>query len=609
MNRDMRIHHVRPLWVRGLIALGLLVAAPAARCPAQPGQVVGWGNSLAGRYNAQPNDECMAICAGGYHSLALTADGTLMAWGENTNGQCNIPYGNNFVAIAAGLYHNLALKADGTVVAWGDNSRGQCNFPRNTKFRAIAAGTWHSLGIRLDGSLAAWGWNDQGQCRVPAGKDYTDICGGYYHSMALKVDGSIVAWGSNGDGQASVPTGVNFIQIVAGTLHSLALKADGTIVAWGRSSEGQCRVPSGNDFVAIAAGSLHNLALRRDGRIEAWGQNSYGQCDPPEGSHFAVISAGEFHSLAIRDLRRQFLPAKPAEHRDARVKDGESPTTSRTAVSGVREQTTSPGLADLALAGEVKDSNSITTEQLLSKLEQRQPIQPRQTDTTMEKSPGKDPNAAPATPANAGQTKVVQEPNHVEPVAAAPIQTKDPNATQATPVPADKAKAPDAAKTAPPRQPASAREETTPAEPAKPPTTAAADPNKPAIDLENPMSQGFAPSIYMGVIENAAPVYHFVSTTSKRHFCTISEEEKYELLDHHADAWKYQGIAFFAYPEGRQPKDARPVYRFWSESLNQYFYTMDETTKEMAIKDLSNVWKFEGAAWYAPPVKQPEQKK
>ncbi len=99
------------------------------------------------------------------------------------------------------------------------------------------------------------------------------------------------------------------------------------------------------------------------------------------------------------------------------------------------------------------------------------------------------------------------------------------------------------------------------------------------LDFDKPANQGFDPSLYMGVIENASPVYHFISTTTKRHFCTIKEQEKYDLLDHQSKAWKYQGIAFFAYPEGRQPPDARPVYRFWSQSLGHHFYTMDEATR------------------------------
>ena len=79
----------------------------------------------------------VAIAAGGNHSLALKADGTVAAWGQNVDGegffagQSVVPSSlSNVIAIAAGDYHSLALKADGSVTAWGDNSQGQCAVPR-----------------------------------------------------------------------------------------------------------------------------------------------------------------------------------------------------------------------------------------------------------------------------------------------------------------------------------------------------------------------------------------------------------------------------------------------------------------------------------------------
>lgn len=155
-----------------------------------------------------------------------------------------------------------------------------------------------------------------------------------------------------------------------------------------------------------------------------------------------------------------------------------------------------------------------------------------------------------------------------------------------------------------PSQPAApATKPATATEPAQPPATPPAKPGEIVLDFDKPASQGFDPSLYMGVIENASPVYHFISTTTKRHFCTIKEQEKYDLLDHQSKAWKYQGIAFFAYPEGRQPPDARPVYRFWSQSLGHHFYTMDEATKDLLIKEHAQQWRYDGIAWYAPPAK------
>ncbi|MGB2986474.1 MAG: hypothetical protein WBE26_11395 [Phycisphaerae bacterium] len=63
----------------------------------------------------------------------------------------------DFVAIAAGGKHSLALKADGSIVAWGAGQaaqsgwphHGQCNVPApNTDFVAVAAGGYFSLGIK-----------------------------------------------------------------------------------------------------------------------------------------------------------------------------------------------------------------------------------------------------------------------------------------------------------------------------------------------------------------------------------------------------------------------------------------------------------------------------
>ncbi|MCC6822506.1 MAG: hypothetical protein IT579_17390, partial [Verrucomicrobia subdivision 3 bacterium] len=42
------------------------------------------------------------VAAGGYHALALRADGTVCAWGDNTSGQTNVPAGvSNLLAISA----------------------------------------------------------------------------------------------------------------------------------------------------------------------------------------------------------------------------------------------------------------------------------------------------------------------------------------------------------------------------------------------------------------------------------------------------------------------------------------------------------------------------
>ncbi len=79
------------------------------------------------------------VAAGSAHSLALKNDGTVWAWGRNANGQLGtgtadwdahrnaapVPGLTDAVAIAAGGNHSLAAMADGSVWAWGYNLRGQ----------------------------------------------------------------------------------------------------------------------------------------------------------------------------------------------------------------------------------------------------------------------------------------------------------------------------------------------------------------------------------------------------------------------------------------------------------------------------------------------------
>jgi hypothetical protein len=97
------------------------------------------------------------------------------------------------------------------------------------------------------------------------------------------------------------------------------------------------------------------------------------------------------------------------------------------------------------------------------------------------------------------------------------------------------------------------------------------------------------------------PVYRFWSESLGRHFYTISESERSVVVDQYAGTWTYEGIAFYAYPEGHEPTWTFPVYRFWSDSEGAHFYTMDEAEKDAVLNNYGNVWTYEGVAWYASP--------
>ncbi len=271
------------------------------------GSILVWGHDLYGQCSVpEPNEEFIAVAAGGFHNLGLKSDGSIVAWGHNEFGQCEVPEPNTgFTFIACGNYHSMAIHEDGSVVVWGLDGCGTYDVPEpNTGFVAVAGGGGFCLGLKEDSSIVAWGCNNHRQCCIPeTALKFISISAGNFHSLALMSDGTILAWGDNGDHQCSVPQpNQDFISVSAGGLHSMALRDDSTIAAWGYNLYGQCDVPEPNSgFISIEAGNKHNLAMRAGGVITAWGYNNVGQCDVPEPNQgFTIISGGMFHSAAVK---------------------------------------------------------------------------------------------------------------------------------------------------------------------------------------------------------------------------------------------------------------------------------------------------------------------
>lgn len=247
-----------------------------------------------------------AIAAGGWHSLALKADGSVVGWGRNDFGQCNTPAAaTDVVVVAAGEYHSLAIKAGGSVLAWGKTDEGQCTVPSTaTSAVAVAAGGYHSLALRADGTIITWGNNTYGQCTVPsAATNIVAISAGWNYSLAVRADGTVLAWGQNNANQCSVPGWLtNAVGIAAGGEHGLAFRAAGSATAWGANDYDQCTgIPSMTNAVAMAGGGFHSLALKADGSVVGWGNNSSGQRTiPAAATNVIAIAAGHWHSVALK---------------------------------------------------------------------------------------------------------------------------------------------------------------------------------------------------------------------------------------------------------------------------------------------------------------------
>ena len=70
--------------------------------------------------SACPNGKRSRCRRGEFHSLALTAGGSVVAWGSLTYGETNVPSAvTNAMAISAGGWHNLALLSNTTVERMG----------------------------------------------------------------------------------------------------------------------------------------------------------------------------------------------------------------------------------------------------------------------------------------------------------------------------------------------------------------------------------------------------------------------------------------------------------------------------------------------------------
>jgi len=231
----------------------------------------------------------IAVSAGERHSLAITAAGAVWSWGGGGFGTLGhgdwqdqlLPRkveafaGQRVVAVSAGGFHNLAITADGAVWSWGDGGLGKLG--HGDEQRQL-----------LPKKIEAFG-----------GQRVVAVSAGGYHSFALTADGAVWSWGvgaycslGHGDQQRQLLpkkveafAGRRAVTVSAGDLHSLAITADGSVWSWGDGAFGKLGhgdyqnqlLPkkvegfAGRRVVAVAAGDIHSLAVTADDAVYAWG--------------------------------------------------------------------------------------------------------------------------------------------------------------------------------------------------------------------------------------------------------------------------------------------------------------------------------------------------
>lgn len=330
------------------------------------------------------------LAAGSKYTSVLCEDGTLASWGERSSGQLgdgsttyrtvpvaadqsNVLSGKTIFQVAAGSYHTVALSADGTLAAWGDNSKGQLgNGTTADSMRPVAvntdgvltgktviqvaAGGSNTAALCKDGTLVTWGNNLDGQLGngtttdssipvavntggVLAGKTITQLTVGRSFMAVLCEDGTLVAWGSNSSGQLGDGTNINsslpvtvfkggvlagktIVSISAGSSHALAFCADGTLATWGNSTGGQLGsgtssnqnkpvlvykgdVLAGKTIIQTTTSASGTTAMSSDGTLAAWGSNASGQIgDGTKLNRFVPVAVNSSGVLAGRTIKQ-----------------------------------------------------------------------------------------------------------------------------------------------------------------------------------------------------------------------------------------------------------------------------------------------------------------
>ncbi|KAL2610465.1 hypothetical protein R1flu_029038 [Riccia fluitans] len=166
----------------------------------QDGSVWSWGQpwppgdikQIATPAKVQGLEKVKAIAVGAFHNLALLESGELWAWGNNEYGQLGIgdtqpraqPVqvkgldGLDLVDIAAGGWHSMALTANGEVYGWGRGEHGRLGFGDDKSSKMVPApvdvlagesviqiscGGTHSVALTKDGRMFSFGRGDHGR--------------------------------------------------------------------------------------------------------------------------------------------------------------------------------------------------------------------------------------------------------------------------------------------------------------------------------------------------------------------------------------------------------------------------------------------------------------
>jgi hypothetical protein len=112
--------------------------------------------------------------------------------------------------------------------------------------------------------------------------------------------------------------------------------------------------------------------------------------------------------------------------------------------------------------------------------------------------------------------------------------------------------------------------------------------------------EGAAYQAFTTQAPGTVPLYRFWSAQYNGHFFTASEGERDSVMSRWSDVWSYEGVAYYVYPPGSSAPASGAVYRFWSPTASHHFYTASAGERDAVISRWPTVWSFEGESFRVP---------
>ena len=304
--------------------------------------MIGKFDFVAQKYAGTPSviflfQDQMACASGAFHTITLSADGTVHSFGSNYFGMLGLGHYYNVSLptpipnlpkinlVSCGGDFTVCVDDEGFIWSFGSNKFGQLGTGRNTtNFNvpqklpnippvvSVSCGDVHTLIITNDSNLWSWGRNGSGELcnenlesqlepQKTSFSNISKISAGFYHSLFQNDKGEIFSCGNNAKGQCGlghynssqiipclIPATLNF-QFVCGYSSTLFLDLEGNVYSVGCNFNGQLGL--GHDenqnvlnqipnippikIISIARSSCYLLDF--DGNLWTFGLNNYGQ--------------------------------------------------------------------------------------------------------------------------------------------------------------------------------------------------------------------------------------------------------------------------------------------------------------------------------------------